>query len=119
MKPTDPEFLQIIADHLIVDAELVCSIEYPGCVVVPAADGRGAYWFGTANGTWQGDRMDDTGQYLGETLNTNVPASEANPSTVAVAIYEVLQGDCDPNRCPVCGGLLGDNGCVTIGCPKW
>lgn len=83
--------LDVIAEHLDIDAGFVVTVEHPGCVVIPHSDGSGrSWWFGTANTTWQGDLCALDGAYLGVTLDTGVPATEADPGKIAVAIADLM-----------------------------
>ena len=85
-----------IAERLTADGFAV-TVEHPGCVVVWAEDlvtyPDRAWWFGTANGTWQGDLCDGGGDYLNETLSTTVPATETDIVKIARAIASVLRGE--------------------------
>ena len=82
--------LGLIAGLLAVDARLVVTVEYPGCLVIPHRDGDGkAWWFGTANGTWAGDLMTADGSNVLTTLDTAV-APDAEAGTVALAIARIL-----------------------------
>jgi hypothetical protein len=88
--------LDLIAAYLKGHGCIEVRIEYPGCVVVWAEDlvdhPDHAWWFGTANGTWQGDLMNGSGEYLDQTLSTGVSAS-ADWEQAARAIARVLSGE--------------------------
>lgn len=87
--------LQPIADNLAARG-LRVTVEFPGCIVIWAEDlahPHLAWWFGTANATWQGDLNDEGGHYLGDTCDTGVPSTESDPTIVADAIVRALEQD--------------------------
>lgn len=102
--------LETVAAILSDDEDLTVTVEHPGCVVVHAGrigDPDQSFWFGTANGTWQGDLQDRAGNYLGQTLSTGVAADESDEQVIAQAILRALSepdhGDSTPpETCPRC-----------------
>lgn len=88
------EFLQRVVDHLTDDAGLAASLEHPGFIAIPHADGSGTQWaFGNVNDTWQGElRSADGGEVL-EVLDTYVRRDCDRPDVVAVEIARRLLGE--------------------------
>jgi hypothetical protein len=93
--PGTAALLLKVAQLLEADGFTV-TVEHPGCVVVWAEDLVGApehyWWFGTANGTWQGDLCGEGGAALGQTLSTGVDGDCREAWTVAAGIRAVLNG---------------------------
>jgi predicted secreted hydrolase len=91
---TEQTLLQDVCARLQANG-LTVSIEYPGCVVVWAEDlvshPDRCWWFGTANETWQGDLCGHGGEYLDQTLRTDVPSDSTDAERIARAIREVLE----------------------------
>jgi len=88
-------FLEAVADYLRGCGFQQVSVEFPGIVAVWAEDlidhPDYAWWFGTNNATWMGDLNTGTGDYVGETLVTDVDSTEPDPLVVGRAIEQVLK----------------------------
>lgn len=86
------DLLAAVARHLDVDAGLV-TYEYPGCVVIPNGTTGQYIWFGTANGTWQGDVKSTDDATVLRTIETGIPATTVDASSIALGIARTLLAD--------------------------
>jgi hypothetical protein len=94
------KLLEEIVSKLTVDGGLEAWAEYPGCVIVPHSNGTDTWWFGTANGTWEGDLMKGDGLYADETLQTGIQADCTDAGHIALAIAAALLDDGIENMDP-------------------
>ena len=85
--------LDVVARIISANGYEDTGVEYPGAVVIRSLGTEEplAWWFGTANGPWEGDLMNErTGEYLAH-LNTHLFGGETNPQVIADAIMKAIE----------------------------